>query len=63
VGIASARDGARAERADAALSFAGRESRKGGVDDKMEKIQGAIRVLAASTIVWWCEAIDAYLPR
>ena len=60
---ASARAGTRAERAAPVLSFAESESRKGGVGDKMEKIQGAIRVLVASAIVWWCEAVDGYLPR
>jgi len=42
----------------------GSESGKGGEDNVMEKIRGALRVLLASSIVQCCEAIeDALVHR
>jgi hypothetical protein len=36
---------------------------KGGVENMMEKIQGAMRALLASTIVQCCEAVDENLAN
>jgi hypothetical protein len=43
------------------LLSAENELQKGGIENVMEKIQGAVRVLLASTIVQCCEAVDENL--
>lgn len=43
--------------------FTSDELRKGGVDNVMDKLQNALRVLLASTIVQCCEAVDVNLAR